>query len=136
MKNAKELKLEYTSRSEIREAAVMFAGTRSSLLSRRQDRKKVVTRVETFTKGNFNEQRRRKIDGLFRRKTAAARNSSPPSPRPKTPALCFAADGRSNCRSCIRWASPGATGSQRSASSKTACRDLSGLSFKPEDTTS
>jgi hypothetical protein len=42
MKNAKELKLEYTSSvRDPRKAAVMFAGTRSSLLSRRQDRKKL-----------------------------------------------------------------------------------------------
>jgi hypothetical protein len=43
MKNAKELKLEYTASlvRDPRKAAVMFAGTRSSLLSRRLDRKKL-----------------------------------------------------------------------------------------------
>jgi len=35
-------------------------------------------------------------------------------------AALFAEDGRSNCRSCIRWVYPGATGAaRRSASSKT-----------------
>jgi hypothetical protein len=43
VKNAKELMLEYIASSvrDPRKAAVMFAGTRSSLLSRSQDREKL-----------------------------------------------------------------------------------------------
>ena len=53
----------------------------------------------------------------------------------KTPPPCSLRTGRSNCRSCIRWASPSATGRQAISELQAS---LAGLyldfAFKPEDT--